>query len=107
MHPKQRRPLLRELPRVPRLIESNRDLALALGDNGRAYYRTHYDWPVIERKYLDMLDRLQAADRSGQEPAGFEPLPGWFARRRANLPPANEVVKALPSGPALDKESRT
>src|SRR5262249_2808126 len=39
-------------------IEQNRWLSSSLGRNGRQFFRTHYDWPVIERKYLDMLDRL-------------------------------------------------
>jgi glycosyltransferase involved in cell wall biosynthesis len=88
------------------LVESNRLLARALGDNGRAYYRKHYDWPVIERKYLDMLHQLQRADLAGQPAAVVEPLPGWFARRRATLSPANDVVKALPSGAAISRERR-
>ena len=32
----------------------------------------------------------------------MEPLPGWLARRRQDLPPAREVVERLPLGPALD-----
>ena len=34
------------------------------GRNGRQFFREHYDWPVIERKYLDMFDRLQR-ERAG------------------------------------------
>jgi glycosyltransferase involved in cell wall biosynthesis len=30
-----------------------------LGENGRRYFRTHYDWEVIEQKYLAILDRLE------------------------------------------------
>jgi glycosyltransferase involved in cell wall biosynthesis len=86
------------------LLESNRPLAHALGDNGRAYYRRHYDWPVIERKYMDMLARLQETDRGGLPATPIEPLPGWFARRRRTCQPANAVVAGLPSGPALAKE---
>ena len=41
-----------------RAIEQNRWLAGALGRNGRQFFRDHYDWPVIERKYLDMFARL-------------------------------------------------
>jgi glycosyltransferase involved in cell wall biosynthesis len=74
---------------------SDPGLAAALGENGRTYYRRHYDWPVIERKYLDMFAQL---DR--ERPArSIEPLPGWWARRRRTLPPAAEVVRRLPSGP--------
>jgi glycosyltransferase involved in cell wall biosynthesis len=71
-------------------------LAATLGRNGRAYYARHYNWDVIERRYLEMLDRLAAEP---PRPA-MEPLPGWFARRRRILPPAADVVASLPSGPA-------
>ena len=30
-----------------------------LGREGRDYFRRHYAWPVIERKYRDMFDRLR------------------------------------------------
>ena len=82
-----------------RAIEQNRWLAAALGRNGRHFYRENYDWPVIERKYLDMLQRLptEAAPQ-------LEALPGWFARRKAVCPAATEVVHALPTGPALRQE---
>src|SRR6185295_3922587 len=38
-----------------RAIEQNRWLSGSLGKNGRQFFREHYDWAVIERKYLDML----------------------------------------------------
>jgi glycosyltransferase involved in cell wall biosynthesis len=72
-------------------------LASALGGNGRAYYQRNYDWPVIERAYLDIFARL---DRE-QFTSHLEPLPGWWARRRRTLPPAADVVRRLPSGPVL------
>jgi glycosyltransferase involved in cell wall biosynthesis len=79
-----------------RAIDMGPALASALGRSGREYFTKHYAWPVIERKYLEMLERLR------REPgkSTIEPIPGWFARRRKNLPPANEVVAALPTGPA-------
>jgi len=72
-------------------------LGATLGRHGRTYYQRHYNWPVIERHYLDMFERL------GSEPSRvrMEPLPGWWERRRRVLPPAAEVVDALPSGPVL------
>ena len=78
-------------------IERNRWLSAALGRNGRQFFREHYDWSIIERKYLDMFARLS------QEAAGkpLDPLPGWSERRRQNLPPAEEVVGGLPKGPWL------
>jgi glycosyltransferase involved in cell wall biosynthesis len=88
------------------LLQSNRRLAAVLGENGQAYFQRHYAWPVIVRKYMDTLDRLRADDEAGRSPAPVEPLPGWFARRRANLPPAEEVVGGLPSGPVRLTEGR-
>jgi glycosyltransferase involved in cell wall biosynthesis len=80
-----------------RAIEQQRWLSATLGRNGRQFFRDHYDWPVIERKYLEMFDRLKK-DAPARTP---DPVPGWFDRRRQNLPPAEEVVAALPTGPAL------
>jgi glycosyltransferase involved in cell wall biosynthesis len=67
-----------------------------LGQNGRDYFRRHYTWPVVERKYLEMFDRLKRDPASGS----MERLPGWFARRRRDRRPAREVVDAVPAGPA-------
>jgi glycosyltransferase involved in cell wall biosynthesis len=77
-------------------LESKGPLHARLGRNGREYFRMHYDWAVIERKYLAMLDRL----RGTAAPRDIEPLPGWFARRQANLPPARQVLDAIPRGAA-------
>ena len=79
-------------------LESNGPLNVRLGRNGRDYFRTHYAWPVIERKYMEMLDRLAKDPRPARS---IEPLPGWFQRRRKNLPPATERLNAIPSGPVV------
>jgi glycosyltransferase involved in cell wall biosynthesis len=81
-------------------LERNRWLSATLGRNGRQFFREHYDWPVIERKYLDMIARLT------NEPAGpgIEPLPGWLARRRQDRPAAGEVVSMLACGPVSRTE---
>jgi glycosyltransferase involved in cell wall biosynthesis len=76
-------------------------LADGLGRNGRDYFGRHYSWPVVERKYLDMFERLKAAPAQRQ----MEPMPGWFARRRPTIPPAIDVVADLPSGPVLDSHA--
>jgi glycosyltransferase involved in cell wall biosynthesis len=77
-------------------IEQNRWLAGSLGRNGRQYFKDNYDWPVIERKYLDMFERLK-----NEVPGpGGDPLPGWFDRRRQDLPAAQDVLAKLPKGPA-------
>jgi glycosyltransferase involved in cell wall biosynthesis len=79
-------------------IDLNPSLAAALGRNGRDYFTRHYTWPVIERKYLDMLARL-AAEPPRRSP--MPPLPGWWAGRRQDLPAADSIVAGLPAGPAL------
>ena len=80
-----------------RAIDFNPGLAAILGRNGREYFQRHYSWPIIERKYLDMLDRLK---RDGTA-TPVEPLPGWWARRRKTRPPANQIVARLPKGAVL------
>ena len=82
-------------------IERNRWLSSALGRNGRQFFRDHYDWPVIERKYLEMFDRL--SKESPPTARTIAPLPGWFARRRRDLPPASQVLAGLPVGQPLAK----
>ena len=84
-----------------RAIEHNRWLAASLGKNGRQYYRDHYDWPVIERKYLEMLDRLSKMVPS----KAIDPIPGWFERQKIECPPGSQVVAALPSGPSIAAEA--
>jgi glycosyltransferase involved in cell wall biosynthesis len=77
-------------------IEQNRWLAGTLGRNGRQFFRDNYDWPVIERKYLEMFERLKKeAPR-----ATPDSLPGWSDRRRQDLPAAQDVLSDLPTGPA-------
>jgi glycosyltransferase involved in cell wall biosynthesis len=80
-----------------RAIERNPWVSNMLGRNGRRYFRQHYEWPIVERKYLDMFDRVT------KQPVArdMEPLPGWFERRRPTCPPAESVMAALPSGPAI------
>ena len=80
------------------LLLGDAPLGQALGSNGRAYFDRHYAWPVIERKYLDMFDRLSSEPSARSMP----PLPGWLSRRRRILPPATEVLAAIASGPAID-----
>src|SRR5688572_1595973 len=82
-------------------LESNGPLHARLGQNGREYFRRHYSWPVIERKYMDMLQQLGRA--TAPAPA-FEPLPGWFARRRKTVRPAAEILAEIPAGPVVPAE---
>jgi hypothetical protein len=86
-----------------RAIEQNRWLAAALGRNGRQFFREHYDWPVIERKYLDMIDSLR---RTPQPAVSVDALPNWLERRRQEIPPAAETLAKLPTGPATGGSKR-
>ena len=73
--------------------------ARALGHSGRAYFRRHYAWPVVEKRYVDLLDRLAREPGEAGGPLAA-PLPGWRERRRATLPPAERVLEQLPRGPS-------
>ena len=84
-----------------RAIEQNRWLSASLGRNGRAFFREHYDWSVIERKYLDMLARLSKETAVPH----MDPVPGWFDRRKRDRAPGTQVVAALPIGPAFGQEA--
>ena len=86
---------VQEFVETLKAIEQNRWLSGTLGRNGRQFFREHYDWPVIERKYLDMFDRVRNSPAAGV----VDPLPGWFERRRQDLPPAEDVLARLPTGP--------
>jgi glycosyltransferase involved in cell wall biosynthesis len=75
-------------------LEASGPLGGVLGRHGRDFFKRHYAWPVIERKYLDMFERLK------REPVpAMERLPGFFARRSTRVPPARDVVARLPTGP--------
>jgi glycosyltransferase involved in cell wall biosynthesis len=79
-------------------IVSSPSLAQTLGQNGAAYFARHYAWPVIERKYLETLSRIA---REGPARRTIDPLPGYFGRRRSELPAARNVLSRIPSGPSL------
>ena len=79
---------------LDRLLDDPSPVA-GLGDHGRSCFLRHYSWPVIERKYLDMFEDLKSTPNTRR----MEPLPGWVARHRANVPAAIDVVNGLPGGP--------
>jgi glycosyltransferase involved in cell wall biosynthesis len=87
-------------------LESNGPLNARLGRNGREFFKRHYAWPVIERKYLEMFAQLKK-ELPPEGGSHMEPLPGWFARRRRELPPATEVLRRIPEGPALEHQRRS
>ena len=90
-------------------LESNGPLNTRLGLNGREFFRRHYAWPVIERKYLDMFERLKkerppqgGSNQAGGSSQAIEPIPGFFARRQKNIPSAQDLLDRIPTGPALE-----
>ncbi len=83
-------------------LESNGPMNGLLGRNGRDYFKRHYAWPVIERKYLEMFDRLK---RDTTQTSRMEPLPGWWARRAAAIPPAEDTLARIPSGPIVETQN--
>ncbi|HUF23693.1 MAG TPA: glycosyltransferase family 4 protein [Vicinamibacterales bacterium] len=79
------------------MLEGAGPVNAILGRNGREYFKRNYAWPVIERKYMDMFERL------AREPARpMAPLPGWFSRRKRVLQPAAARVAAVPAGPQAE-----
>jgi glycosyltransferase involved in cell wall biosynthesis len=94
-------------------LESNGPLHGRLGRNGREYFTRHYAWPVIERKYVQMLEELRRGEqgapggRAGLAPRAIEPLPGFLARRRRDLPPASEVLRRIPAGAVASQQHET
>ena len=91
-----------EFAETLRAIDSGPSLQAALGRNGRAFFERNYAWPVIEKKYVDMLEQLSKETPSRT----MEPVPGWFTRRRRSLPPADSIVKQLPVGPYREVRSQ-
>ncbi|MGE0359920.1 MAG: glycosyltransferase [Vicinamibacterales bacterium] len=88
-----------EFVEAVRVLEGSPGIAATLGRNGRRFFQTHYAWPIVEKKYLEMFERLSrepAADRAGR---AMEPVQGWWRRRQRSLPPAREVLAKLPAGP--------
>jgi glycosyltransferase involved in cell wall biosynthesis len=88
----------REFFETLRTLDGTPSLAAALGENGRKYFDRNYSWPVIERKYIDMLDRLSR----GAAARVMEPMPGWWARRHRVLEAAELIVARLPKGAATN-----
>ena len=95
VHPQQRRPVLRDVRRVrrgPVLARGERAARRAARPQRPEFFQRHYTWPVIERKYLEMFERLK------REPARRQPAwsrcPASSRAGAAICPPAREIVDA-------------
>ena len=95
-----------EFVEAVRVLDGSPGVAGALGRNGRTFFRTHYAWPVVERKYLDMFERLRTEDPARLARRPLAPMPGWWARRQKALAPAREVLAGLPVGPVTGHAER-
>ena len=95
-----------EFAEAVRVLDSAPHVAATLGQNGSRFFRTHYAWPVIERKYLDMFEQLSKQDAGDIARRPAPELPGWWGRRQKTLPPARDVLAGLPLGPVLGREPR-
>ena len=82
-------------------LESNGPLHARLGRNGREFFARHYAWPVVERKYLDVLARLQA-EPPRRRTHGAAARDGSPAAAR-DRPAAAGVLAGLPAGATLDQ----
>lgn len=90
-----------EFVEAVRVLTGSPTVASTLGQNGSRFFRTHYAWPVIERKYLDMFERLRAEDPAAVARRAVPGLPGWWGRRQKTQRPAADVLAGLPQGPVL------
>ena len=100
-------PVAREKPAVRRRRS---------GRTGGGSFREHYDWPVIERKYLDMFDaaeeRRRPRPRLSRCPAGSSgggatcrrPRRSWRGCRGARRQPAAWKAGGRSRGPRRDPD---
>jgi len=49
-----------EFKEIILLLAENDRLKEIMGKNGRVFFETHYSWPVIESKYLKIIERLDS-----------------------------------------------
>ena len=61
-----------------RAIDTTSSLQAALGRNGRAFFEKNYAWPVIEKKYVDMLQQLSNEPATSDDGAD-----AWLVRQAA------------------------
>jgi glycosyltransferase involved in cell wall biosynthesis len=48
-----------EFKKIILLLNENQELKEIMGRNGKNFFETHYSWPVIENKYLNIIDQME------------------------------------------------
>ena len=90
----------REFEAMLEALLDDHDVASRMGENGRAFYEAELRL-ARHRGQVSEHARSPAKEPPPRSRAGA--VPGWFARRRRRLPPAEAVVAALPAGPVRDR----
>jgi len=85
------------------VIEHDSQLRTELGRNGRSYYQRHYNWSIVEHKWLRMLEQLKRDDQTTVNKS-IEPLPGWLNRHRRLVKPAEDILRLIPTGPVYPNQ---
>ena len=88
------------------VLETNRQINAALGRNGLEYFRIHYSWPTIERKYLDVIAQLDRETADGGSRRAVDSPPGWWRWRRwqRTIPASQEIVDTVAKGPVVEAQ---
>ena len=48
-----------EFKKIMLLLNENRELNEIMGRNGKIFFETHYSWPVLENKYLNIIEQME------------------------------------------------
>ena len=54
-----------EFKKIILLLNENRELKEIMGRKGKTFFETHYSWPVIENKYLKVIDQMEKRRQIG------------------------------------------
>lgn len=54
-----------EFKKIILLLNENRELKEIMGRNGKNFFETHYSWPVIENKYLKVIEQMEERRQIG------------------------------------------
>lgn len=54
-----------EFKEIILLLNGNRKIKEIMGRNGEVFFETNYSWPVIENKYLELINKLDQSEAGG------------------------------------------